>query len=427
SAAALAASAGMPVSTARTMLESMTLPMLGDVSGAEDRRGGSWAAPGMVASRAHSWAIAQERSAADLALDFVTPELVLAARVYGLGPSEAAQAARLAIAGSGHLTAMAGTVDRAFIQAMAIDADRRERLATLMTAYPLPTVSSAAVAAAADAGEARADRAEPSRAEPRMTPALAAQPEGGIPPGMPGAVLGVPGAAALGAPGAAAFGASGAAALGAPGAAAFGASGASAFGASGAALGVPGAAAFGVPGGTAFGVDRRAPRGAFLWPSASVAALGLNAAMPEGEVAMSVAALELLAARAVAELGTFAALDVPGLDEIAGSSGASGAVAARRAAGALDAGTVGTLDAGGTAGVAGAAGVAGVAGAPGAAGIATSAGFATDAAAAAAAGVAGGPLGQRAPFAVGARQLGGGAMTGAAAGALGEPGERDVL
>jgi len=56
----------------------------------------------------------------------------------------------------------------------------------------------------------------------------------------------------------------------------------------------------------------RAPRGAFLWPSASVGALGMSAASPDGQQSMSVAALELLAAQAVAELGTYAALgDAP--------------------------------------------------------------------------------------------------------------------
>src|SRR6185295_16247285 len=69
------------------------------------------------------------------------------------------------------------------------------------------------------------------------------------------------------------------------------------------------------PSGTAFGVDRKAPRGAFLWPSATVAALGLNAAVPDGQSAMSVAALELLAAQAVAEIGTYAALSEPGSPE----------------------------------------------------------------------------------------------------------------
>ena len=63
------------------------------------------------------------------------------------------------------------------------------------------------------------------------------------------------------------------------------------------------------------------PRGAFLWPAATTAALGLNAATPDGEMSMSVAALELLAAQAVAELGTFAALSERGY-----SIGSDGAV-----------------------------------------------------------------------------------------------------
>ncbi|HEY5925084.1 MAG TPA: hypothetical protein VIV11_25555, partial [Kofleriaceae bacterium] len=62
------------------------------------------------------------------------------------------------------------------------------------------------------------------------------------------------------------------------------------------------------PSGTAFGIERRTPRGAFLWPAATTAALGLNAPAPDGDQSISVAALELLAAQAVAELGTFTAL-----------------------------------------------------------------------------------------------------------------------
>jgi len=197
---------------ARTMTEAMALPMLGsmDVGGAAfgDADATTYAAPGMIAERAQAWSVAQERSSSDLAFDFVTPELVLAARVYGLGPAEAAQAARLAVGGPGHLSAMAGAVDRTFVQAMAIEAERRgERT---ITAYPVSGDASSATTFA------------PSR--------------------------------------------------------------------------------------TAFGVERRAPRGAFLWPAATTGALGMNAAAPDGDHSMSVAALELLAARAVAELGTYTAL-----------------------------------------------------------------------------------------------------------------------
>jgi hypothetical protein len=59
---------------------------------------------------------------------------------------------------------------------------------------------------------------------------------------------------------------------------------------------------------SAFGVERRAPRGAFMWPAGSTAALGMNATGSDGQHSASVAALELLAAQAVAELGTYSAL-----------------------------------------------------------------------------------------------------------------------
>jgi hypothetical protein len=235
-----------PTSVARSMALAMALPMIGELAaasgavglaraGGEATPGTSYAAPGMIADRAHTWSVAQERSASDLALDFVTPELVLAARVYGLGPAEAAQAARLAIAGPGALATMASTVDRTFVQALAIEAERRER-AQVVTAYPTayPHEDAAQVAQRAATG----------------APITSAQA-----PAMPAPIAAAP-----------------------------------------------------MPAATTFGVDRRTPRGAFMWPSATVAALGLNAASPDGEQSMSVAALELLAAQAVAELGTYAAL-----------------------------------------------------------------------------------------------------------------------
>ena len=216
---------------ARTLVDSLALPMLGETAAVREPAGtadvgglpklASFAAPGMIADRAQSWSVAQERSASDLSFDFVPPELVLAARVYGLGPAEAAQAARLAIAGPGQLSAMASAVDRTFVQVMNIDAERR-------------------------AG------------------------------GMPGAAAAPRGAVATMYP--------------------------TASGEIAAVQGTTAAAP------AMFGVDRRAPRGAFLWPSATVAALGLNAPAPDGELSMSIAALELLAAQAVAEIGTYAAL-----------------------------------------------------------------------------------------------------------------------
>jgi hypothetical protein len=250
---------------ARSIIDSMTLPMLAESAALRDvgaldiagmsAQASSYAAPGMIADRAQSWSVAQERSTSDLSFDFVSPELVLAARVYGLGPAEAAQAARLATAGPGQLTAMAGAVDRTFVQALAIESERRgERTRSLTTAYPMTAEGGARTAsstmststsistARTDDGGAYADDAAP----------------------------------------------------------------------------VPTAAT------SMFGVERRMPRGAFLWPTATTAALGLNAATPDGELSMSVAALELLAAQAVAELGTYAALGehpmFAGSDDAAGGT-----------------------------------------------------------------------------------------------------------
>jgi hypothetical protein len=289
----------------------MSLPMLGEAapelpSGAAS----AWAGPGMLAERAHTWSVAQERSAADLSLDFVTPELVLAARVYGLGPVEAAQAARLAIAGPGHLGAMASTVDRTFVDALAIGRDARleaERLQrgavdaaardartaigvpgapSLSTAAATPAAAAAAAAAASAAAAALAAAATPAElaalADPASAAAVSAQ-RAAITMAFPAPGGGIAAAIAPTAYGPTAY---------AP----------TAYGPTGQA----GAAA--APTGAAFGIDRRAPRGAFLWPSATVAALGMNAAAPDGQLSMSVAALELLAAQVVAELGTFTAL-----------------------------------------------------------------------------------------------------------------------
>jgi trimeric autotransporter adhesin len=71
--------------------------------------------PGMLAERALAFGAAQSMQSADLSLDFVAPELVLAARMYGFGAVEAAQAARLAIGGATGLSMMAGAVDLRFV------------------------------------------------------------------------------------------------------------------------------------------------------------------------------------------------------------------------------------------------------------------------------------------------------------------------
>lgn len=213
----------------QSMVDAMSLPIAGafaqpgtfEQSGGEHQHVPTFAAPGMIADRAHAWSVAQERSSADLSFDFVTPELVLAARVYGLGPAEAAQAMRLAIAGPGQLATMASTVNRTFVQAMAISAAREAAGSPADVAQPFsPSLGAQAITAYPTA--------------PTMLPAVS----------------------------------------------------------------------------TTFGVDRRTPRGSYMWPSATVAALGLSAASPDGEQGMPVAALELLAAQSVAALGTYASLGV---------------------------------------------------------------------------------------------------------------------
>ena len=270
----------MPSGAARRMVEAMSLPMLGD---AAPDPSSAWAAPGMVAERAHSWSVAQERSASDLALDFVTPELVLAARVYGLGPADAAQAARLAIVGPGQLGAMASTVDRTFVEAMAIG--REARLETERQ-HRIAAVTHAARVAGEISGAAPS---APFAAAPAPSAALPGETRAAITTAFP-----------------------------------------TADGAIAAAITPAGYAP--PPRGAAFGVDRRPPRGAFLWPSATIAALGMTAAAPDGQLSMSVAALELLAAQVVAEIGTYTALS--DADAALGLAGEAGSASARTESGA---------------------------------------------------------------------------------------------
>lgn len=252
--------------------DAIAQPMLGDRG---DELAPTWTVPGAVGSRAHAWSVAQERSAADLAFDFVTPELVLAARVYGFGPAEAVQAARLAIAGPTQLAAMANAVDRTFVQAMAREVERHR--AVIATAYP----SSSAAAAAASSRASATPATAPSTSTPAIGDASAPATSTSLTSSTsstsptststPTRVTSAPGAT----------------------------EGLGSIGGVNAPIGMPS---------STFGVGRRTPRGAFLWPSAAVAALGLDAALPDGALGTTIAALELLAAHAVTDLGTYAAL-----------------------------------------------------------------------------------------------------------------------
>jgi hypothetical protein len=101
-----------------------------------------------------------------------------------------------------------------------------------------------------------------------------------------------------------------------------------------------------------FGVERRAPRGAFLWPAGAAAALGLTAAGVDGQLSMSVATLELLAAQAVAELGWYAQpdRDVRG-DQLGLGGDGQGALVGRSTGSADVAGSVAGSATGSSAGV----------------------------------------------------------------------------
>ncbi|WP_428268825.1 hypothetical protein [Haliangium sp.] len=214
--------------------------------------------PGQAAIRAESWSVARERSSADLAFDFVSPELLLAAQAFGFGPAQAAQAARLAVSGASGLSALAAAVDLRFV-ASVVEGGRGAG------AGP-----GARAAAAAGPADTQTTVSSVAAGEDVATAGSVAAPSAA--PNVPG---GAPAAVASGLAGMApAEAESEAAALGR---------------------------------GSSFGVPLRAPRGAFLWPQASVAAMNLPPIASDGAGAMSLAALELLAAGAVADMGIFVA------------------------------------------------------------------------------------------------------------------------
>jgi hypothetical protein len=226
-------------SAAEALLATLTAPIASAAPISDARLA---TVPGALAKQMHDWSVVHERSTADLAFDFVDPELVLAARVYGLGPAEAAQAARLAIGGQSQIAAMASAIDQTFL-AHAFDPRELQRRDAATTRDASSTASTASQGAPA----------APSTAFPAT--ALA-------------------------------------------------------------------------PSTTAFGVHARPARGVTLWPAATVAALGLDAAAPDGNRSLAIAALEVLAARVVAELGTLATAASRGepgaLETSVGAGGASG-------------------------------------------------------------------------------------------------------
>jgi hypothetical protein len=242
--------------------------------------------PGMTAERSRRWATHTQRTAADLSLDFVSPEMVLAARVYGLTPADAAQATRLATGGPTALQTLAGAVELTFLRALAGDAElrgddrasvREQRRATAAAfdgggsgsgaytaagfdAGPASSVAASAAATYASAAAAYAPAATGSFASASRLMPTTAYPVGDVSAFAPSAFA----AASATAPTAASLSSA-----------------------------IPAA-------------PKRAPRGAFLWPAGAVGALGMKATELGAGTALPIAALELLAAGAVAQLGTFA-------------------------------------------------------------------------------------------------------------------------
>jgi hypothetical protein len=75
-------------------------------------------APGAVGQMARSFATERALAASDLSLDFVSPEILAAARVYGFDADDAARAVRLAESGDAPLAALKDAVAMTFIRAV---------------------------------------------------------------------------------------------------------------------------------------------------------------------------------------------------------------------------------------------------------------------------------------------------------------------
>jgi hypothetical protein len=270
--------------------------------------------PGSAAAQAESWAMMREQHAADLSLDYVSPELLVAAQAYGFGPAEAAQAARLSSSGRTGLAALAAAVDLKFIDAFAAarsgewPAVRASSTpsagspsASSPGARPTPSTGSISAPASASGAGARSISASPVAGAAVSARAASASSAASARAGDAASLaasdvaITAPGAAATVIPGAAATPAGAGAAATPAGA------GASAT------LAGPGAAATPAASMRALGVPVRTPRGAFLWPHATIMAMNLQLAGADTAQPLSLAALDLLAANAVAQMGVLVA------------------------------------------------------------------------------------------------------------------------
>ena len=73
------------------------------------------AQPGALGERLQQQSMAMQRAVADLSFDFVVPELVMAAQLYGLDASSAAAAARLSTGGQKELSLQAAALDQTLV------------------------------------------------------------------------------------------------------------------------------------------------------------------------------------------------------------------------------------------------------------------------------------------------------------------------
>lgn len=246
--------------------------------------------PGSAAAQAESWAMVREQAAADLSLDYVSPELLVAAQAYGFGPAEAAQAARLSSSGRTGLAALAAAVDLRFIDAFAA-----------ARSGEWPAASSSSLSSSGSSPGARPFSSIGSSASPARASggALASASQGVSGSSPAGSVVSAPAAgSAASAPApaqAAAPLAASALASTAPGSAATPMTAA------------PGAGATPAAGARSLGMPLRTPRGAFLWPHATIMAMNLQLADADAAQPLSLAALDLLAANAVAQMGALVA------------------------------------------------------------------------------------------------------------------------
>jgi hypothetical protein len=214
--------------------------------------------PGAVGQLARSFGIERSLAAADLSYDFVPPEVISAARVYGFDAHDAVRAVRLAESGDAPLAALKDAVAMTFIQAVSpsVTATRAPVASTHRGMGPLADGSFAAPAPTATALSAGAT--PQAAVDPTVDPSFAAPPLSSL----------AQAAAAL--PASVSYGAS---QLVAP---------------------------------------RRA-RGATLWPDSALASLGISARQVAQHPGVE-SALEVLAAGAVADAAVWVHAMEPGLD-----------------------------------------------------------------------------------------------------------------